>query len=110
MTAPTSGNNPPNSPNSTTTTTTGPDEPEPWTDATRSKFNSKSRSEFLDPCQEAAHKSIRCLHRNGGDRTMCQDYFQAYRDCKKLWIDKRKVDKRKEGSLFGWGKGGEEEE
>lgn len=39
--------------------------------------NSKDRSEFLDPCQEAAARSIRCLHRNGGDRTMCSDYFQS---------------------------------
>ncbi len=33
-------------------------------------------SEFLDPCQEAAAKSIKCLNRNDGDRSMCQDYFQ----------------------------------
>lgn len=39
-------------------------------------MNRKDRSVFLDPCQEAAAKSIRCLHRNGGDRTMCSDYFQ----------------------------------
>ena len=37
---------------------------------------SKSKSEYLDPCQEAAARSIRCLHRNGGDRALCQDYFQ----------------------------------
>ncbi|KAJ2982585.1 hypothetical protein NUW58_g6409 [Xylaria curta] len=36
---------------------------------------SKSTSEYFDPCQEAASKSIRCLNRNGGDRTMCTDYF-----------------------------------
>lgn len=36
----------------------------------------KSRSEYYDPCQEAASKSIKCLHRNGGDKTMCGDYFQ----------------------------------
>ena len=68
----------------------------------------KDRSEFLDPCQEAAARSIRCLHRNGGDRSLCSDYFQsvllsagkaslescklttgscrAYRDCKKAWV------------------------
>ncbi|KAK4192376.1 hypothetical protein QBC35DRAFT_485046 [Podospora australis] len=79
----------------------GDDGAGPWTKDTRSKFEAKDRSEFLDPCQEAAAKSIRCLHRNGGDRTMCSDYFQAYRDCKKAWIDKRKVDKRKEGTLWG---------
>jgi hypothetical protein len=37
----------------------------------------KSSSKFLDPCQEAANKSIKCMHRNGGDKDMCQDYFQC---------------------------------
>ena len=37
---------------------------------------SKSKSEYFDPCQEAASKSIRCLNRNGGDRAMCTDYFE----------------------------------
>ncbi|KAK0712888.1 hypothetical protein B0T26DRAFT_602656, partial [Lasiosphaeria miniovina] len=62
---------------------------EPWTDEVKTKFETKSRSAFLDPCQEAAEKSIRCIHRNGGDRTMCSDYFQAYRDCKKSWVCSR---------------------
>ncbi|KAK4112367.1 hypothetical protein N656DRAFT_679192, partial [Canariomyces notabilis] len=67
------------------TSMTGTDA-DPWNPETKNKFESKSRSEFLDPCQEAASRSIRCLHRNGGDRTMCGDYFQAYRDCKKAWV------------------------
>lgn len=71
----------------------------------------KHKSEYLDPCQEAAARSIRCLHRNGGDKALCQDYFQcvltwpfpcliiimlrheiltlifrAYRECKKQWV------------------------
>ncbi|SPQ24898.1 ae0ae3a8-f8dc-4f23-91f5-8e6eedf6e509 [Thermothielavioides terrestris] len=69
-------------------------ETEPWNRETKQKFESKDRSEFFDPCQEAAARSIRCLNRNGGDRTMCTDYFQAYRDCKKSWIEKRKMEKR----------------
>ncbi|ROV89384.1 hypothetical protein VSDG_08656 [Cytospora chrysosperma] len=70
---------------------------DPWDEKTREKFNSKSRSEWLDPCQEAASRSIKCLNRNGGDRKMCQEYFQAYRDCKKNWINKRKAEG---GGLF----------
>ncbi|KAK2073265.1 hypothetical protein P8C59_007556 [Phyllachora maydis] len=66
----------------------------PWSEETKGKFKSKSKSKFLDPCQEAADKSIRCLRRNDGDRSMCQDYFQAYRDCKKEWINKRKEERR----------------
>ena len=38
--------------------------------------NSKSRSEYFDPCQELAGRSIACLNRNGGDRKMCSDYFE----------------------------------
>ncbi|OAA61736.1 mtcp1 [Niveomyces insectorum RCEF 264] len=72
----------------------------PWTPKVRNKFETKSKSEFFDPCQEAAAKSIKCLHRNGGDRSMCQTYFQAYRDCKKIWLDKRKEERRKAGSFF----------
>jgi len=41
---------------------------------------SKDRSEWFDPCQEAASRSIRCLHRNGGDRSLCSDYFQSVVD------------------------------
>lgn len=37
---------------------------------------SKQYSQYFDPCQEAASRSLRCLHRNGGDRDMCSDYFQ----------------------------------
>ncbi|KAL2019350.1 hypothetical protein VTK56DRAFT_9730 [Thermocarpiscus australiensis] len=72
-------------------------EADPWNSETKQKFESKDRSAFLDPCQDAAARSIRCLHRNGGDRTMCTDYFQAYRDCKKAWIEKRKMEKRGTG-------------
>lgn len=39
-------------------------------------IHSKRNSEYFDPCQDFASKSIRCLHRNGGDKEMCTDYFQ----------------------------------
>ncbi|KAK3400492.1 hypothetical protein B0T20DRAFT_476606 [Sordaria brevicollis] len=78
----------------------GSGDKEPWNEETKSKFEGKSRSEYLDPCQEAAQRSIRCLHRNQGDRTMCSDYFEAYRDCKRLWIEKRREQNKKNGSLF----------
>ncbi|OLN87397.1 Cytochrome c oxidase-assembly factor cox-23, mitochondrial [Colletotrichum chlorophyti] len=42
----------------------------------KAKFDSKAKSEYFDPCQELAQKSIKCLHRNGGDKAMCGDYFQ----------------------------------
>ncbi|KAI1103873.1 hypothetical protein F4804DRAFT_308763 [Jackrogersella minutella] len=70
---------------------------DPWNKETKHKFENKSKSEWFDPCQEAAARSIRCLNRNGGDRQMCTDYFEAYRACKKEWINKRKYEG---GSLF----------
>jgi cytochrome c oxidase assembly protein subunit 23 len=57
----------------------------------QSKINSKNASEFYDPCQDFAERSIKCMRRNAGDRDMCHDYFQAYRDCKKEWITQRKL-------------------
>lgn len=38
---------------------------------------SKRYSEYFDPCQEAASRSMRCLHRNRGDREFCSDFFQS---------------------------------
>ncbi|KAI0600333.1 hypothetical protein F4775DRAFT_547324 [Biscogniauxia sp. FL1348] len=72
---------------------------DPWNKDTKRKFQSKSRSEYFDPCQDAAERSIRCLNRNGGDRKMCTDYFEAYRACKKEWINRRKEEK-KGGGIF----------
>ncbi|GJN80091.1 hypothetical protein PLIIFM63780_003615 [Purpureocillium lilacinum] len=72
----------------------------PWDNKTKQKFetrsrvrtteNRKSKSEFYDPCQEAAQRSYKCLYRNGGDKSMCGEYFQAYRDCKQAWTERRK--------------------
>ncbi|KAH8900940.1 hypothetical protein GQ53DRAFT_740769 [Thozetella sp. PMI_491] len=75
-------------------------DPDPWSKDKKDKFESKSRSEWFDPCQEAAARSIACLRRNDGDRSMCQDYFQAYRDCKKNWTTRRREERGKEGKLF----------
>ncbi|RVD88238.1 uncharacterized protein DFL_002430 [Arthrobotrys flagrans] len=75
---------------------------------TKRQFDSKETSKFYDPCQDAANRSLKCLRRNMGDREMCTDYFQAYRDCKKKWIEERKTERWKKaiGSL---GFGGSEE-
>lgn len=43
----------------------------------RTTENRKSKSEFYDPCQEAAQRSYKCLYRNGGDKSMCGEYFQC---------------------------------
>ncbi|KAI1336259.1 hypothetical protein F5Y15DRAFT_419047 [Xylariaceae sp. FL0016] len=66
---------------------------DPWDKETKRKFQNKSKSEYLDPCQDAAARSIRCLNRNGGERAMCTDFFEAYRACKKDWTEKRNKEK-----------------
>ncbi|KAF7190350.1 Cytochrome c oxidase-assembly factor cox-23, mitochondrial [Pseudocercospora fuligena] len=64
------------------------------------RFTSKRYSEYFDPCQEAADRSLKCLRRNGGDRAMCMDYFDAYKACKKQWMAEMAEQKRREGK--GW--------
>ncbi|TKA26307.1 hypothetical protein B0A50_05086 [Salinomyces thailandicus] len=64
------------------------------------RFQNKRHSEYFDPCQETADKSLRCLRRNGGDRQMCSDFFQAYRDCKQAWMDEMKEAKRKQSKSW----------
>ncbi|KAK6521437.1 hypothetical protein TWF506_001651 [Arthrobotrys conoides] len=73
----------------------------PVDEDTKRQFDSKETSKFYDPCQDAANRSLQCLKRNMGDREMCTDYFQAYRDCKKKWIEERKTERWKKaiGSL-----------
>ncbi|RYN73504.1 hypothetical protein AA0117_g7785 [Alternaria alternata] len=63
-----------------------PSKADQWTGSKASKFDNKAYSEYYDPCQEAADRSIKCLKRNGGERAMCSDFFQAYRDCKEQWV------------------------
>ncbi|PLB34425.1 uncharacterized protein BDW47DRAFT_112266 [Aspergillus candidus] len=59
-------------------------------DKTERKFSNKSASEYYDPCQDFADRSLKCMKRNAFDREMCHDYFQAYRDCKKNWMTQKK--------------------
>jgi len=63
-------------------------------------FQSKRNSEYFDPCQDAADRSLKCLRRNGGDRLLCHDYFDAYKECKKRWMEERKEAKRKAGGSW----------
>ena len=39
-------------------------------------LHSKSASEYYDPCQDFADRSLKCMKRNAFDREMCHDYFQ----------------------------------
>ena len=72
---------------------------EEW-DKSGAQFMAKPNSQYLDPCQEAADRSLKCLRRNGGRRDMCMDYFDAYRECKRAWLERMKEEKRKAGRWF----------
>lgn len=37
---------------------------------------SKNASEYYDPCQDFADRSLKCMKRNAFDKEMCGDYFQ----------------------------------
>ncbi|KAJ7077868.1 hypothetical protein B0H15DRAFT_954867 [Mycena belliarum] len=39
-------------------------------------------------------KSRPSMDLNNYDRNACMEYFQAYRDCKAAWIERRKDDRR----------------
>ncbi|KAI9146142.1 hypothetical protein BKA69DRAFT_1047610 [Paraphysoderma sedebokerense] len=41
-------------------------------------------------CKIEASESIKCLEVNNYDKSMCSKMFQDYKDCKKLWQQKRK--------------------
>lgn len=64
----------------------------------------KAESHYIDPCQEAADQSLRCLRRNGGDRNMCQTFFTSYRECKERWMEEMKEIKRlqRRQAAEGW--------
>ncbi|QDS67646.1 Mitochondrial copper homeostasis protein [Venturia effusa] len=70
------------------------DNESPWSKDKAKKFETKPHSKYYDPCQDAASRSIKCLQRNAGDKEMCQDFFQAYRDCKKEWIEQRRANSK----------------
>lgn len=40
----------------------------------------------ISPCAKAAKASGMCMDQNDYDRDKCQDFFQAYRDCKRAWV------------------------
>ncbi|OGE53895.1 hypothetical protein PENARI_c007G04136 [Penicillium arizonense] len=44
------------------------------------KFAHKHASQYYDPCQDFADRSLKCMKRNGFDREMCHDYFQYVHD------------------------------
>ncbi|KAK1922592.1 cytochrome c oxidase-assembly factor COX23, mitochondrial [Papiliotrema laurentii] len=57
--------------------------------------NRSTVSKYADPCEAASKASMSCLERAHYNRNECMDYFRAYRECKKAWMEQMKKDKRK---------------
>ncbi|GAA5970796.1 hypothetical protein JCM11641_004458 [Rhodosporidiobolus odoratus] len=53
-----------------------------------------AHTEFADPCAVAREESMKCLNDNAYDKAKCTDFFMAYRDCKKTWLEQRREDRR----------------
>ncbi|BGP15820.1 hypothetical protein JCM10213_005696 [Rhodosporidiobolus nylandii] len=54
----------------------------------------EAHSKFADPCSRAREESMNCLNENAYDKAKCTTFFQAYRDCKKTWLEQRREDRR----------------
>lgn len=78
-----------------------PDDPEStWN---RFRFQAKGDSQYFDPCEESSKLSMKCLELNNYDRDLCHEYFDAYRECKKQWLESRRRDK----SQWSWDRPGQ---
>ncbi|KAI5895019.1 uncharacterized protein SCHCODRAFT_02618375 [Schizophyllum commune H4-8] len=60
----------------------------------KEQFQGAMTSQYVDPCKAAQKASLKCLDRNNYERMPCQGYFEAYRECKKAWVEQRKADRR----------------
>ncbi|CAI4063865.1 Cox23p SKDI_08G1620 [Saccharomyces kudriavzevii IFO 1802] len=69
-----------------------PDDPE--NPINKYKFALKADSQYYDPCEESSKLSFQCLERNDYDRSKCQEYFDAYRECKKQWLTARRKNRQ----------------
>lgn len=65
------------------------------------KWVNKEPSKYYNPCEESRQASINCVLRNQKDRSVCLDFFEAYRECSRDFFNKRRKD-RVEGKK-GWG-------
>lgn len=66
------------------------------------RWVNKEPSKFYDPCEESRQASINCVLRNQEDRSVCQDFFDAYKDCRRDFFNKKREDKRKGKRGWGW--------
>lgn len=65
------------------------------------RWVNKEPSKFYDPCEESRQASMNCVLRNQLDKTVCQDFFDAYTECKTDFFKKKNKDRRQ--GKGGWG-------
>ena len=65
-----------------------PDDPE--SSISRIRFAMKGETKYYDPCERSSKMSLRCLEENQDDKFKCQEFFDAYRDCKRQWLAAKK--------------------
>ncbi|AWU74997.1 hypothetical protein CAS74_003356 [Pichia kudriavzevii] len=67
----------------------------------KDKFIVKEPSKYFDPCQESSKMAIRCMENHDEDyKEVCGEYFRAYRECKKEWMEQRRKDNRSGTSMW----------
>ncbi|ETW78986.1 hypothetical protein HETIRDRAFT_49646 [Heterobasidion irregulare TC 32-1] len=74
-------------------------EPSPWKNTKPKNYKETFKVRPIiacstSPCEDASKASMDCLNRNDYDRDKCLDFFQAYRDCKKAWMEQRRADRQ----------------
>ena len=60
---------------------------------------------FLTNCSRENRDSLKCIERNYQNRAACNDFFQAYKDCRKEENEQRKAANSKaygDGNSGGW--------
>jgi cytochrome c oxidase assembly protein subunit 23 len=69
----------------------------------KSKESSTNTAKFLTNCASEHGESLKCIERNYQDRSACQPFFDAYKQCRKDENDKRKETNAKAtGGSSGW--------
>lgn len=66
------------------------------------KWSMKEPSKFYDPCEESRMASMDCLYRNQDDKYVCQEFFDAYRECRKDFFRKKREDRVQGKKGWGW--------
>ena len=54
------------------------------------------KDQRTNPCLKESKASMKCLDENNYDKNKCAMYFEAYKECKKSW-NERKAARRRQG-------------